>query len=350
MRFWSNWVVAVMAAPLLCGACGGKGGTGTADEAGNAGAAGTAASLGGADGDPTAGRAGSGSGEAGGVGGKSAGGSSSGGQEDSGGGGVGGGGVSGGSAGDDSGAATVAALAPTINAFCAAARSCCTKQNLPATLTDCESQFPMNNDMVASLASGAAKLDMNALAKCLAAYEEAATSCDENPVLSACRGVVIGTRAENAACTSGSECARDPGPNTCLITEQNGTVGVCKKIPHAAAGEACTFTCRAGEDCTFTTYGAADSPLALCFEDDGVYCDYTGPAAVCKPLVALNSACSSDDECGYTNYCQSTCKKRGVEGEACAPCISSLTCVDDECVTPPFASVSTCEGRSLGPY
>jgi hypothetical protein len=348
MRLRSIGVVLVTAAPWLCGACGGNG-THTPGAAGNPGAAGTDASVGGADGH--AGTAAVG----GGAGGKGAGGNH-GGQADNGGvaGTSDGGGSAGdasGAAGDASGAATVKALAPTISAFCAAARSCCTKQNVPATLADCEAQFPMNNETVASLASGAAKLDMTALGTCLAAYEKAATTCDENPVLSACRGVVIGTRAENASCTNGSECARDPGPNTCLITEQNGTVGVCKKVPHAKSGDACTFTCRPGEDCTFTTYGAGETTVALCFEDDGLYCDYTAePEAVCRPLVALGDACSSDDQCGYLSYCQVTCKKRGVEGEPCAPCISSLTCVDNECVSPPFASANTCEGRSLGPY
>jgi hypothetical protein len=349
MRFWSNCVVAVTTAPLLFGACGGNGSSNPPGKAGNASTGGESSASGAGGVDAAAGRAGSpmaGAGTA--SGGKSAGGSGPSG--DAGSGDAAGAGVDGGSAGEASAAATVKALAPTITAFCAAARSCCAKQNEPAALDDCESQFPMNNETVASLASGAAKLDMAALATCLAAYEAAATSCEENPVLSACRGVVIGTRAENEPCTSGAECAGTPGPYSCLITEPNGTVGVCQKVPHAKSGEECAFTCRAGEDCTFTTYGATDSTVALCFEDEGLYCDYTGLAPVCQPLVGLGNACDSDDECGYLAYCETTCKKRGLEGEPCAPCISSLTCVDDQCVSPPFASANTCEGRSLGPY
>jgi hypothetical protein len=242
-------------------------------------------------------------------------------------------------------------LAPTVNAFCAAARSCCTKQNIPSMLADCESAFPMRNETVASLASGAATLNATALAACQAAYAQAATSCDENPVLSACQGVVIGTRPENAPCTSGAECLRAPGPSTCLIVEQGGTVGVCKTIPHSKSGDACDFSCRAGEDCTSTTYGAVDSNLAMCFGQDGLYCDYLSSSpATCKPLLALGSICSNDEQCGVTNYCDTTCKKRGVLGDPCTRCLDALTCVNSHCVSPPFATDYTCGGRSLGPY
>ena len=265
-----------------------------------------------------------------------------------------GGNASGGNAGSaghgGAGATTVQQLQPTINAFCAAARDCCAKQAEPAMLDDCESAFPMNNSTVASLASGATTLDATALATCLAAYQTAATQCQENSVIDACRGVVIGTRAENAPCANGSECARDGGINTCLITEQNGTVGVCKKIPHYEAGDACSSTCRKGEDCTSTTYGAADSMLGMCFEDDGVYCDYLADVATCKAVLALGAPCTADAECGSTGYCQTTCQKRGTVGDSCTRCLDSLMCVNNQCQSPPFASSYTCAGGSLGPY
>lgn len=249
------------------------------------------------------------------------------------------------------GAASVAMLAPAIKAFCAAARGCCAKQGIPSMLSDCESMYPTLNDTVASLASGAATLNPTALAACEAAYTQAQTSCEENPVLSACAGVVIGTRPENAACTSGAECVRAPGPSTCLITAQGGTVGVCKTIPHAKSGDPCNFSCGAGEDCTSTTYGSADSNLALCFAQDGLHCDYLSDGAeTCKPLLALGAPCANDEQCGVANYCDTTCKKRGVLGDPCTRCLDSLTCVNNQCVSPPFASDSTCGGWSLGPF
>jgi hypothetical protein len=144
-----------------------------------------------------------------------------------------------------------------------------------------------------------------------------------------------------------------PGPNTCLITEQNGTVGVCKPVPHGASGSTCVYTCRKGEDCTSTTYGAADSTLALCFEADGFYCDNTAAEPGCKPLLSLGAVCGADDECGSAAYCSSTCKKRSDAGEPCetVPCLAGFNCsVDGKCTLLSFASDATCEGRSLGPY
>jgi hypothetical protein len=245
------------------------------------------------------------------------------------------------------GAAAVKMLEPTIRAFCATARTCCAKQGEMATLDACETMFAANNETVASLASGAVTLNPTALSACRAAYEQAAASCEENPVLSACRGVVVGTVPAGGKCRNGAECAKNPGPNTCLVVE--GQEGVCEPAAHGKAREACSFTCRKGEDCTTTTYGTPTSPTAICFEDEGYFCDRS-ESAQCEPLVALGAPCTQDDECGSLAFCSTTCKQRGTEGEACAPCVSSLTCVADKCVSPPFASLNTCEGRSLGPY
>src|SRR4051812_13775413 len=364
MRFRSQGLVVAVMVGLVAAACGGKGEQPAPD--GSAGSAGTSSSPGGTGGaaqagagphPPTAGSsnagastsAGSSSGGAAGgnVGGAASGSGGLGGSAGAAGlGGSGGKAGAGGTASDA--AATVKMLQPTISAFCAAARGCCVNQSDPPKLDDCESAFPSNNATVASLASGAATLDATALATCLAAYQAAATACTENPVLSACRGVVVGTRPENAPCTSGSECLRAGGQNTCLITEQNGTVGVCRKIPHYKAGDACSFTCYKGEDCTSSTYGLATSPLGLCFGDDGVYCDYLADAPTCKAVLSPGTPCTSDSQCGSTGYCQTTCQKRGVEGDPCTRCLDSLMCVKGKCQSPPFASSSTCEGRSLG--
>jgi len=264
-------------------------------------------------------------------------------------GGVSSGGVSsGGAAGAAGSAPTAAALTPTVNAFCAAARSCCAQQGEPAMLDDCESAFATKNSVAGSLASGAITVDATALAACRAAYEAAATSCEENAVLKACRGVTLGTVAEGAPCTNGTECAAKPGPSTCLITAPNGTVGVCSSVVHAASGQSCSFTCRAGDDCRSTTYDTTGAKLALCFEDEGLYCDATEQH--CKALTPIGGACTGNDQCGINAFCSTTCQKRGTLGQACLPCLDSLMCVDNKCVSPPFASFATCEGRSLGPY
>jgi hypothetical protein len=300
---------------------------------GSAGTVGTSGSANGGAGATTSG---------GGAAGSNAGGSSAGGGVS------GSAGANGGASG--SGSTAVQMLTPIINAFCAAARSCCAKQGVSATLDDCEAMFPMREPTVASVASGAITLDPTALAACRAAYTQAATSCTENPVVSACQNVFVGTRAENEACSNGQECKRDQGPVTCLITTQNGTSGVCKKIPHGKAGDACSFDCEKGEDCSSTTYGVADSNITLCFEEDGLYCDTSSDAAKCAPILALNAPCTGFDACGSANFCETTCQKLSTLGEPCGEeCLEVLECIDNQCQSPPFASDSICMGYSYGP-
>jgi hypothetical protein len=300
---------------------------------GSAGTVGTSGSANGGAGATTSG---------GGAAGSNAGGSSAGGGVS------GSAGANGGASG--SGSTAVQMLTPIINAFCAAARSCCAKQGVSATLDDCEAMFPMREPTVASVASGAITLDPTALAACRAAYTQAATSCTENPVVSACQNVFLGTRGENEACSNGQECKRDQGPVTCLITTPNGTSGVCKKIPHGKAGDACSFDCETGEDCSSTTYGVADSNITLCFEADGLYCDTSSDSGKCAPILALDAPCNGFDSCGSANFCETTCQKLSTLGEPCGQeCLEVLECIDNQCQSPPFASDSICMGYSYGP-
>jgi hypothetical protein len=366
-----KWSSGVMVVALVLAACGGEdggpkgpdgvgdGGSVSAGTSGTSGAGGKAATAG-AAGKGGAASAGASSGGAG-NGGASHAGASSGGAEN------GGSNASGADAGgtgsiDDGGDGSIggqivtpAVLVPLVNAFCATARTCCEKQySDPIDLDDCEAQFGSRNETVPSLLAGAVELDAQGLEACRAAYAAAATSCEMNPVLQACAGVGHGTRGDGESCHLGSECGAAPGPNTCLITEVNSEVGVCAKVPHATVGQRCTFTCRKGEICNFTTYGQADSTLALCFEDESLFCDYEEEQAKCQPIRATGANCEDDDQCGSQGYCDfggdGKCKARGQLNQDCGICVSSLTCVEGKCKSPPFASFNTCEGRSLGPY
>src|SRR5438552_17211275 len=68
-------------------------------------------------------------------------------------------------------------LVPTVKAFCAAARTCCTNQPDPVTLDDCESAFGTKDQTSQALARGTVTIDAADLATCQAAYQAAATSC-----------------------------------------------------------------------------------------------------------------------------------------------------------------------------
>ncbi|HEY5375235.1 MAG TPA: hypothetical protein VIK01_16260, partial [Polyangiaceae bacterium] len=186
-----------------------------------------------------------------------------------------------------------------------------------------------------------------------AAYQAAATSCEENSVLAACAGIVHGKLAEGAPCTLGVECA-GAGPKVCLVTGGQDSLGVCKAVPGGKVGDQCSLTCGPNELCTFTVYGASDSPLTPCLESDGVFCATDVMPAKCQAIFALGANCERDEQCGSAAYCDSggssTCKKRGQLNDACGTCLSALSCVDGKCQSPPLTVGGTCDGYSLGPY
>jgi hypothetical protein len=273
------------------------------------------------------------------------------------GGGASSGGVSGsaGASGSGGGAlvSTPEMLVPTVKAFCAAARTCCAKQEDPVHLDDCESAFATRDETSKAIMRGTVTIDPADLAKCKAAYEAAATSCEENSVLAACAGIAHGNVAEGQPCFLGAECA-GTGPKVCLVMGGQDSPGVCKAVPGGKVGDECSLTCRPNDVCTFTVYGVSDSPLTPCMDSEGVFCNNDMVPAKCETIHALNSQCDGDDQCGYNAYCDTqgsnTCKKRGQLNDACGNCISSLMCKEGKCVSPPITVGGTCDGYSLGPY
>jgi len=242
-------------------------------------------------------------------------------------------------------------LVPLTQAFCAAARACCSAEGMPAELGDCESNFPRRDSTFASLMRGAATLDQAGLPACLASYQQAATKCEELPVWNACKGLLHGLRKENEKCVDVGECARDAGQTVaCVIADSNAKEGVCTKVPHGKLGDACGTTCRVGDSCSFTSIGASDpSSITYCYEQDGLFCSFdTGH---CQAIIALGSPCTASDSCGSTSFCDTTCKKSGVLGEACTQsCIPALSCINGQCRSPSFTVGGTCSGFWFGPY
>jgi hypothetical protein len=255
----------------------------------------------------------------------------------------------GGSAGSVGMPGTIADLMEVVAAFCQSARTCCSKAAMEMNLDDCEDKL-LKEQPAASLKGGSVLLDREALSACVAAYQQAATDCEENPVVKACEGVFIGTNDAGESCSdNGRDCRSDKGTSTCLITAQNGTMGVCTQVPHGKAGDPCVFTCRSDESCQTTTFGSSDVELTLCFENEGLYCNYTLSPAVCQPLVGMGQPCDLSDACGTNGICDQTCKPVGKEGDTCGNCRHDLTCLNGHCVSPPFASVNSCDGHSFGP-
>jgi hypothetical protein len=238
-------------------------------------------------------------------------------------------------------------LDSTVNAYCTAAETCCTEQGIPTLLDDCESMYATLQPAVPSIQSGAIALDPEALTRCQAAYQ-GPDQCNQNAVVNACGDVFVGMQAEDDICHGVYDCDRSQGANTCLVTDSTDGVltGVCKKVPRGVLDGPCLSTCRAGYDCSSTTQGAA-APGTLCFEEDGLFCDYSEDASVCRAIATLGEPCTGFDDCGTLAYCDETCQARSALGEPCGSgCQPKLQCGDDgTCRDPSWATEYGCSGH-----
>lgn len=331
------------------GAAGASAGTGTggASGRGGSGGAGVGGTAGAAAG--TSGSAGSSELGKGGEGGTAAGRGGKGGAAGAGAGGASG---TGGSAGDggEAGDTGTNPLSALIDAFCAAARSCCAMAGEPeGALTACEQQAAGTNGNVALVAGGTVEVDSASLAACVAAFEAATTECVLTDVLAACRGILRGTLHDGDACTDAMECDRSAGPVVCKKLQQGTAdpdIGVCTKPPRGTLGEPCGSSCEEGEECSTTSSSPDDTyPITFCFESDGLYCPI---GESCAAIVPDGGDCTYDQACGSDGYCASSCETLAGTGDVCQfnyACGDGLACVEGECVPAPFANSDTCVGH-----
>ena len=333
------------------GGTGGRGGGGVAGNGGAGGSGGASGTVGRGGGGTT----GSYTGGTGGTGG-SAGVGGTGGRAGSGG--------TGGTGG--TGGGTDVSLATLASAFCAAARACCTKAALPMALDDCETMFPSRIATLALVNKGTVTIDSTALAACVAAYRLVATACVYAPLVTGCSGVFVGTKAESAPCGVGgnpftpgrNECRKSGGAELCVWTGDSTdptVTGACHKAPRGGKGDACASSCPSGQDCSADFFTSPGTVPVLCFEDDGLYCNWATSSGTCAPIVAQGGSCAVDpSECASNTYCDSTaatpvCKAAGTLGQSCtlsgSTCLSQYVCgANDTCVDPDFAYESTCTG------
>ena len=233
-------------------------------------------------------------------------------------------------------------------------------------MSDCEAKFQSRLSALANVSKGAETIDNVALAACIAGYDEAATTCAFNPLEIACQGVFVGTKSEGAACGVGGvpslagsgECKATGRATECVWTGDanvSTTTGTCHTPAHAKKDDLCAATCAKNESCVFDLFTSPGYPTAVCFEDDGLYCDSSADPAVCATTPATGSSCADHPfSCGSADYCDETgttprCRTAATLGQACSSsgpdCGRSLICgTSHKCEDLGLAYDSTCSG------
>jgi len=232
-------------------------------------------------------------------------------------------------------------LSALLRAFCGAARSCCSSRD---ALEQCEHNFSAQIDAVALVAAGTLEVNASALTACVAAYQRAKTTCTLSEVRTTCHGLFAGVVPDGGKCSSVVECDRSQAPKVCLRLG-DGARGTCLAAVRGTSGTACAGSCPRGENCSTTTFAQeASVSIALCHEEDGLYCPI---GEGCAPLVADGEACTWNEACGSDGFCVSTCNPRAQLGESCQydyGCAKGLACNAGKCAEQPFATDDMCQG------
>ena len=125
------------------------------------------------------------------------------------------------------------------------------------------------------VAAGIIQVATGPLSNCVAAYEQAATTCALNDVVTACRASHR-IKGEGETCGTTYECKSDQGPADC----SERSLRLTYPFP-ACAGESrmesaaipALQTCATGDSCQFDSLGtSADAVITLCFQQDDLYC------------------------------------------------------------------------------
>lgn len=260
-----------------------------------------------------------------------------------------------------------------VTAFCTAARNCCVAQGIDLTpLANCESYLttPVNpllldqlyrsidlepHKFVILYQAQTVTIDDTALAACVAALREAATTCAAQPV-QLCASAFRGTEPVGAACRLVEECAQPPNGDAvfCVRPAPSGLVaaglGTCTLAPHGQVSDSCHSTCAIGGVCsgqpgTINVANPSAPPvLTACYLADGLRCGQG-----CQPPKQLGDACSDVGECadGLTCFSDSTCAPPGELGGFCRvgnDCAAGLECDSGACANRSFGTALLCSG------
>jgi len=271
------------------------------------------------------------------------------GQPDGAGGGNGGAGGAAGAGGAPGELAVAKALADFTKAFCAAARTCCAPvPGAEGLLADCETTLPSTSMRYAAIVDGTVVPDLERLPACTAALRLAATTC---LVPDACQNLWRGTKAIGESCSQSLQalqCRTDAGDTLCYRAASSTPgvfTGICQPAVRGTAGTPCVASCGPGITCSQALYTTPSSPMAICYAQDGLYCE----SAACAAILPTGAPCTANPQCGTESYCATTCTPRKTAGQPClqdTECSQAnhLYCVNDVCSAASLASDAVCGG------
>jgi len=256
----------------------------------------------------------------------------------------------GGAGGDPGAPATAQAIADFTAAFCTAARICCVPvPGAEGLLADCETSLSSTSMRYAAVLGGTVAPDLTKLPACTAALQQ--VTADSCLVPDACQGIWLGTKGTGESCSQSLqalECRTDAGDTLCYRAAGGPPgmfTGVCQPAMRGVLGTPCVASCGPGITCSQALYTTPDSPMAICYTQDGLYCE----AAACAAILPTGAPCTANPQCGTESYCAKTCTPRKTAGQPCLQdneCsqVSHLYCVNDACSAASLASDAVCGG------
>ncbi len=247
-----------------------------------------------------------------------------------------------GKTGDGTGAVELSDLpAALANLLCGSLGGCCKASSFAFEEAECRRVQTANfDDELTGLDPAKVHYDAEAASDCLAALRSniQCGRVNDSSANAACNRVFTGTVGPGQACTDSMECARPAGGSVyCEPAAEGSTAEVCtpsagSAAVHGKAGQACNGSCE-DDSCSIgvaTGPGDTATPVALavCYQNEGLYC---GPTGTCEALLGLGQNCSDFSACTTDLFCDFSTSVCTAPRELGAPCQGSDECKSGYC-------------------
>ena len=240
-----------------------------------------------------------------------------------------------------SGTGSASSAQSFVQQYCALTSGCCEKQGKKPDQLKCEQFY--------TVFTAQAAYDPIKGQQCLDASRADATLCEgsSDATDAACEGVfeqsgaAAGSKQPGEDCEDDDECASsNDGDVDCSFRSSNGaTIRKCQVQVRAKENDDCVGDKRVGD--SFTSGGSSElDRVGICWEADGLYCDFQSKK--CVKRVAVGDPCQSFSvQCVTGARCDTTdrvCVALKGSGETCTPSESTF---DAECQEKLYCSEST---------